>query len=139
MQAIEYLRQIKRLDNLIHSKMEEVERLRCMAAKVTASSDGERVKSSGSQQKMADTVDKILDLQEEIKEDIDRFVTMKRNVMQVIDCMENADYINLLYCRYFQYMTWEAIACRMGYTYKWVCTLHGRALNQMDAILDGRA
>jgi len=27
----------------------------------------------------------------------------------------------------------------MGYTYKWGCTLHGRALNQMDAILDGRA
>ena len=51
MKAIEYLRQIKRLDNLIHSKMEEVERLRCMAAKVTASSDSERVKSSGSQQK----------------------------------------------------------------------------------------
>ncbi len=138
MKAIDYLNQIKKLDNLINQKSEEVERLRCMATKVTASSDGEHVKSSGSQERMADAVTQIVDLQDEIKADIVRFVNMKRNIMQVIDSLDNADYINLLYCRYYHYMTWEAIACKMGYTYKWVCTLHGRALNKMDALLEGR-
>lgn len=138
MKAIDYLKQIKKLDNLIKNKIDEVDRLMCMATKVTASSDGERVKSSGSQERMADTVTSIIDLKEEINADIDRFINMKRNIMQVIDSLDNADYINLLYCRYYHYMTWEAIACEMGYTYAWICTLHVRALNKMDALLEGK-
>ena len=138
MKAIEYLKQIKKLDNLINNKIEEVERLRCMAVKVTTSCEGEKVKSSGSQERMADTVSMIIDLQNEINEDIDRFVNMKKNIMNVIDSLENADYINILYCRYYHYMSWESIACEMGYTYRWICTLHGRALAKMDAILEGK-
>lgn len=134
--AREYLEGIKKLDNLINSLIAEYESMQAMATKVTSVNEGDRVQASGSQEKMADIVVKMVDYQNAINSNIDKYVDMKNNILEVLKQLDNADHISVLYKRYFEYKGWEVIACEMGYTYRWVTKLHGRALNSMDNILN---
>ena len=137
MKAKEYLNQIERMDAKINTRLEEVERLHTLATKTTAVLGGERVQSSGSQQKMADCVTRIVDLKREINAEIDRFVNYKQNALKIMDKYCDPDCINLLYYRYFQYRSWEQIAVDLNCTYKWVCGgLHQRALSQFQKGLE---
>lgn len=134
--AREYLEGIKKLDNIINSLIAEYETMKAMATKVTSVNAGDRVQASGSQEKMADMVAKMVDYQNTINANIDKYINMRNNILEVIELLDNADHIAVLYKRHFEYKGWEVIACEMGYTYRWVTKLHGRALNCMDNILN---
>lgn len=137
MKAIDYLEQIKIMDAKIETKTEELERLRTLAEKITASLGGERVQASGSKTKLEDCVIKIVQAQKEINASIDRFVDYKKEAMELIDRACDADCIRLLYKRYFLYMKWEKIAVDMNYTYQWVSDgLQKKALSQVQKALD---
>lgn len=138
MSAKEYLQGIKKLDSLINSLIEEYETMRSLAFKVTASSDGERVQSSGNQDKMGNIVIKLMEQQEKINRTIDKYIDMKSNIHEVLSLLDNGDHIRLLYKRYFEYKSWEVIAYEMNYTYRWVTKMHGKALVELDKILDER-
>lgn len=139
MKAKAYLKQIEYMDAKINTRLEEVERLNALATKTTSVMGGERVQSSGSQQKMADCVTRIADLKAEINKEIDRFVKRKQEALKIMDEHCDPDCINLLYSRYFQYKAWEQIAVELNYTYKWVSGgLHQRALAQVQKGLDGK-
>ena len=139
MKAKAYLKQIELMDAKINTRLEEVERLNALATKTTSVMGGERVQSSGSQQKMADCVTRIADLKAEINKEIDKFVNIKQEILQIMDKHCDPDCINLLYSRYFQYKPWEQIAVELSFTYKWVSGgLHQRALSQVQKGLDER-
>jgi len=136
MKAINYLKQIKIMDAKINSDIEELASLEALATKTTAALGGERVQSSGSQQKMADCIAKIMDMKEQINREIDAFIKYKQEARCVLTACD-ADCITLLHKRYFQFKTWEQIAVDMCYTYKWVSGgLHQKALSQVQKVLD---
>lgn len=140
MRAIDYLELIEKLDAKIETKTEELERLRTLAEKMTASLGGDRVQASGNQQKLEDCVIKILQVQNEINASVDKFIDYKKEAMELIDHACDADCIRLLYKRYFSYMKWEEIAVDMNYTYQWISGgLHQRALAQVQKALDERS
>ena len=134
--AKEFLSQVKKLDTIINNKQDELTRLNGMTTKVTASWSGEVVAGSGSQDKLGDTIAKIVDLQNEINKDIDRLIGKKREVGEVIEKVQNARQIRVLYLRYFDHQTWESIACNMGLSYQGVCKIHGRALESVKKVLE---
>lgn len=136
MAAKEYLEGIKKLDNIINSLIAECDIIRATTMKITASTEGERVQASGSQERMADMVCKLVDCENTINDNIDKYVDMRQNIFSVLKMLDEADHISLLYKRYFEYKSWEVIACEMGYTWRWVMKLHGRALNALDKILN---
>ena len=139
MKAKAYLERIELMDAKINTRLEELAQLNALATKTTSVLGGDRVQSSGSQQKMADCVAKIVDLKDEINAQIDRFVNYKQNVLKLMDKYCDPDCINLLYSRYFLYKEWEQIAVELNYTYKWVSGgLHQRALSQVQKGLDER-
>ena len=76
---------------------------------------------------MADTIDKIIDLQEEINRDIDRLVDLKAEIVSVIKAVNNAEYQTLLEKRYLCFMTWESIAVDMGYSIQHLYRLREKA------------
>ena len=138
MKAINYLKQIKIMDAKINSDIEELEMLQALATKTTSVLGDERVQSSSSQQKMADCVAKIVEMKEQITREIDEFIDFKQNIRSMLNGIE-ADCINLIHKRYFQFKTWEQIAVEMNFTYKWVSGgLHQKALSQFQRILDER-
>ena len=135
--AIEYLKQIKNMDSIIQSDIEELATLEALATKTTAVMGDDRVQSSGSQQKMADCVVKIADMRKQISEEIDTLLKLKQEARSLICSVRDADCITLLFKRYLMYKTWEQIAVEMNFTYQWVSDgLHKRALGQVQKILD---
>ena len=130
MTAKEYLKRIKKIDNLINAKIEEIDNLKEFAKNISAvNSESEKVQS-GQGDKIGNAVAKIVDLEREITDEVDYLVDLKRKIKSEIDKIENADYVNILYKRYFEYKTWERIAVDMNYTMRWVQKLHGNALKE---------
>lgn len=136
MKAITYLNEIKAMDARINAGIAELSRLKTLATKTTSVMGDERVQSSGSQQKMADCVTKIVALEEQITNEIDRYVDYKNEARKLI-CKCDNDCIDLLYKRYFEDKSWERISCEMDFTYKYVSgKLHRKALEQLQKYLD---
>lgn len=135
MKAKEYLQQIQKCDRMIENKLSEIDSLRGLAESVTSTWKEDIVQSSGAGDELGDTVAKIVDLQNEINADIDKLVDLKREIMVVINQLE-APFCDLLYKRYFRFMKWEEIALEMGYTYQWVCQLHGKALLKVKELIE---
>ena len=124
----EYLSQAYRLDQRINSKLEQVESLNELATKVTATLTGIPKNSNRATSNMADTVTKIIDLQQEINNDIDCLVDLKREIVEVIHSVENIECQTLLELRYLCFKTWEQIAVDMNYTVRNIHLLHKEAL-----------
>ena len=95
MKAINYLKQIKIMDAKINADIEELTSLETLATRTTSVLGGDRVQSSGSQQKMADSVAKIVDLREQINAEIDRFIDYKQEARELISECE-AECITLI-------------------------------------------
>lgn len=134
--AKKYLQRIARCDSRINAMLAEVDGLYDMVTKITPTLKQDVVSGGGNQDKIGDAVAKIVDLKDEINREIDRFVDMKREAAAMLDKLENHLYYIILHRRYVQYETLEQIAADMHYTYRWVCILHGRALQEFGGILD---
>lgn len=139
MTAKEYLLQIKKLDALIDNKLVEVEHWKAVAAGMTSFSDGERVQSTGSKQKMEDAVARYMDMENEINADIDRLVGIRQDVIQTIEQLPWTEY-DVLHKIYVQGLGfWDvADSYRPPKSYTWTTTIHGRALMRLQRILDER-
>ena len=133
--AKEFLQQVRRCDIQINSLLEEKAQMEALARKVTSSWGGEHVSGSGNQDKLGDTVAKILDLERKIDKAVDSFVDKKAEVRAVIEKVTNPDHLELLLKVYIHYETLEKVACEMGYTYRNACYIHGRALQTIEALL----
>lgn len=134
-EAKEYLGQIRRYDIMIENKLEMVRRLRNQAESITAPMNGERVQASKRPDKMAECVVKMVDLERIIKDDVEELTRIKEEVMSVIDRVDDADMINLLYKRYVLYKPWEKIADEMFFSVQTVYRLHGKALLKVQALM----
>lgn len=137
MDAKKYLQQVRKLNVLIEQKRKQVKNLKEFAESITVPMDKERVSSSPtSLDKIGEIVAKIIDLENEINCDIDKYIELKKEVIGVIDSVEDARLMNLLYERYLNFKTWDNIAAGMGITYQWVHILHKIALKNVQKLVD---
>ena len=135
--AQEYLEQVDKLNAMIENKMAEVAQWRDVALGITSHSEGERVQSSGSQQKMADAINRVIDLQGEINSMIDRLIELKQEIIRTIEMLNATEY-DVLHKRYIQDMTFDEIGAAKRKSKSWATTVHGRALQNLNKILDER-
>ena len=135
MNAKDFLRQLEKLDRMIENKIIEKQQWKAIAMGTSSHSDGERVQSSGRQQKMADAIDKYIDIEAEIDNCIDTLVDTKKEVISVIEQLNTTEY-DILHKVYVQYKTLYEVADIYGNSYSWVTTVHGRALKNVQGILD---
>lgn len=137
MKAKCFLRQIEKLDRMIKNKVVEQEQWRSIAMGTTAPMGGERVQSSGNKQKMADAVERFVEIEGEINKSIDILVDTKNDVISVIEQLKTIEY-DILHKLYVQYMSLYDVADIYDKSYSWVTTIHGRALKNVQTILDQR-
>ena len=135
--AKEYLERIKWYDVMINSKLEELATLNSMVKRITPvmNTTGGGA-GTGNQDKLGDTIAKIVDLQEEINKDVDMFVDMKTEATALLKKITKAEHFQVLHKRYVQYESFEQIAMEMKYTYRGVCYIHGRALQAFGKVLE---
>ena len=137
MNAREFLKQPKKLDKMIENKLNEKEQWKCIATGTTAQMGGERVQSSGSQQKMADAVVRFVDIEKEIDRCIDNLVDTKKDVIAVIEQLNASEY-DLLHKIYIQFFTLQEVAYLYDKSISWAKTVHKRGLKNVQKILDER-
>ena len=138
MNAKDYLLQIQKLDRLIENKLMEVAHWKAVATGVTVCSEGDRVQSSGSKQKMADAVCRYLHMEDEINAAIDRLVDIKQEIIATIELLPIDEY-DLLHKIYVQGMEIYEASSEMDKSYRWATSIHGRALVNLQKILNERA
>lgn len=129
----QYLNQIRILDLKINQRIDEAKALVEIAVGLRSPElKQDVVQTSPSGDPIGNAMNRYLDLQHEIDDMIDRFVDLKHKIIGEIQKLKDDRFMNLLYKRYVQYKTFEQISDEMGYTYQWVCELHGQALQTFN-------
>lgn len=134
-EAKEYLKGVKLLDAQINARLSEKEDLEDKLKHITPNLSFDKGSGGGNHDKLGGMIAKIVDLERAIDADIDRFVDLKNEALGLLNKMNNPTYMTILHRRYFQHNTFEKIASDMGYSWRWICKLHGRALQEFDKIL----
>ena len=136
-EAKEYLMSIALLDAKIDARVSEMDELKDRLLHITAtlSPDKGGGGAGGTQDKMAGTMARIVDMQRQINADIDELIDRKDAALKMLDSMKNPVHMTILHRRYFLHQPLERIAVDMNYTYRWVKSLHGRALQDYHRIM----
>lgn len=137
MRAKDFLRQVYKLDRMVENKLAEKRQWQEIAAGATPQTTGERVQSSGNPQRMADAISRYIDIEQEIDECIDRLVDTKREVIGVIEQLNATEY-DVLHKMYIQGYSLQEVADIKGRSYSWMTSTHGRALQNVQRIIDKR-
>lgn len=135
-EAISLLESVAKLDTLITNKLIEQKQWRDMALGITENMNSERVQSSGKKDKMADAVERCVDMEAEIDRLIDKYIDQKKKVLQVIERLDSPIEYNLLHMRYIQHKSLQDIADHYHREYGWATTTHGRAVSKVQSIMD---
>lgn len=137
MKAKVYLQQVGKLNRLIANKLIEKEQWKSIALGTGMSSEGERVQSSGNQQKMEAAVCRYVDLEKEIDECIDRYVDLRDEVIRTIEQLPVTEY-DILHKIYIQGKDLTETADIYGKSYSWTSSTHGNAVKMVQEILNKR-
>ena len=133
----EYLLQVKLCDAHINNKLEEMAQLKALSTKITSTLKPDAVSGGGYGDKVGDAVARIVDMQNEINAAIDDYIDKKSEVKRVIEKVTNPDQLNVLLKCYILHESLEQIACEMGYSYRNICYIHGRAMQSVAAVMEG--
>lgn len=125
-----YLSQARYLDMRIRSKLQQIDSLNDLATSCSTVITGMPHNPSPSTSRMADTVCKIVDLENEIRKDMDELIDLKKEITGAIKAVVNPEHQTLLEKRYLCYLSWEKIAVDMGYDLRYIHKLHNRALEE---------
>ena len=131
-----YLEQVERLDTIIKNKLIEQRQWKDIALGITANMEGERVQSSGSKDKMANAIDRCVDMEAEIDSLIDKLIDTKKDVIQTIEQLYSPTEYNVLHMRFIQFKTLEDIADHYGKDYDWAKVTCKRGCDHVQAILN---
>lgn len=137
MNAKEFLLTIKKMDKLIENKLAEVLRWKEIANNTSVNMSGERVQSSGNNDSIANAICTYMDLEREITRNIDELISKKKDVISVIEQLSATQY-DVLHKIYVQYYTLQDVASLYQRDYGWATTTHGRALKNVQNILNKR-
>lgn len=131
-----FLERIEMLDAIIDSKLIEQKQWRDRAVSISANMDGEKVQASKPVSKMADAVIMCVAIEDEIAEAVENLIAEKRKVTQVLERLNNPTEYRILHMRFVQYISLSDIALKLGKDYDWVTTTQGRALRNVQNILE---
>lgn len=134
----EFLSRYIEADNRIDQLLEEREVWQSRAEKMTSPIDAERVSGSKDGSPMDDAVDKVLEIDKEIRQAIVTSNCIKLQVMSVISSVGLDRYRKLLNYRYIGHKelgklresySWTQIASKMSYDRRYIFKMHALALN----------
>lgn len=146
--AKEYLLQVRKLDAIIRNKKMEIAQWKDIATGTTSNSEGERVQSSSDPHKMENAVVTYADIEKEMVEELVSFVKKKNEIIATIQQLNTTEYdvIHKMYIgvleedqhgfSYVKYLTLDEIAELYEKSYSWATSIHGRALKNVQMIID---
>ncbi len=131
--AKEFLNQAYRLNELIDSDVEELERLRDLATRISGPNFGERVQTSRNPDPpFVRYLDDIMDMEQKIHRELCELVVLKKKITESLEKVENREERLLLTYRYLDNRTWEQIASMLSVSDRTVHRIHASALRNIS-------
>lgn len=130
MQAKQYLKQAYRLNELIQCNKQELDDLHLLSSSIPGidySKDKVQTNSSGDAS-YTNIVAKIIDLENAIKADIEKLLSLKLEIRTVINAVQDNEERLLLKCRYLNFMSWEDVCDEMNVSMRTAHRIHAVAI-----------
>lgn len=128
----EELRELRVISKLIDSKIKQKEQLRKYYTTIKSFDYSKDKITGGVKKDFTDTVNKLVDLENEITKDIDALADKKQEMDKFIkDVLTGNEYV-VIQMRYFEDSDWLEIAYKLNYEYGYVLNIHGRALQKLN-------
>ena len=129
-EKIKYLSRYIALNRRVDRLLEEKAKWWSLCLKVTPSlSPAPGGGESGSP--VERPMDKVLEIEAEINREIDELQEVCRGIKTVLGQLEDDTLRLLMEYRYLDGLTFEEIAVKMHYSWRWVIKLHGKALAEI--------
>jgi len=129
----DFLERARHLDDAINSQVAELAHLRDLSMKISSSRLEERISHSVAQEApFAKWVERIVDKEKEINDEIDKLVAVKLEISDYIDGIENPLWQSLLRNRYVLCKSWPDIAVAMDSSLRTVQRLHKKILKNLE-------
>ena len=132
----QYLDQLLTLDRMIQNKLEEIFKLRSTVIMPSCKSDGDRVQTSGSSDRMADFFSKIVEIEKEYDVLINSYNELKREIFQKLNLMSYYKYREIIKMRYVDGKSIRQISARLKMTDRGCKKAHKRALEEFGKIME---
>ena len=130
-----YLERVEMYDTIIKNKLIEQQQWQELSMSITANMGGEKVQITSSQSKMAEAVERCIDMEAEILTAVEKFIAEKRKATNLLEQMYSPIEYKILHMRYVLYISLADIAKKLNKEYTWVTTTHGRALKSFESLL----
>lgn len=127
MTAKQYLRQVRKAQLQIQRLTEEIEERRTAITSTAAPILGDRVQTSPSDH-FAAAMAQLMDMDMKRAEEMLDYLILKDKISEQVRSIEPELYQTVLYKRYINAMSLRKIAEEEGYSYDWICHVHGDAL-----------
>lgn len=129
MTSKEFLQQAYRLNELIQSDLNELEKLKELTASLAENrAQGCYRAKTGS---IVCIQEKIQLLEEQINQEIEEFLSLKQNIRTCITQLRSQNEQLVLRLRYIEFLTWEEVAERISYSIKQAYRIHQSALSHL--------
>jgi hypothetical protein len=132
--AKEYLSQAYRIDQRINSKLEQAQSLRELSERATMTLSDMPGSGTRNVHRMDGIITKMVDLETEISDDLNRLLDLKHEIVTMVKCVEIPELQTLLDLRYLCFRTWEDISMELHYDIRHIRRMHSRALDEIDSI-----
>ena len=131
MTAIEYLEQIRQIEDIVRHKLIDYKRWVDVAEGLGGCAVGDRVQSSRNLQQIPTAIGNYIDIEREIAELRQR----RAEIIRVIESLPQKEY-NVIYKLFVEDMTMKEVAYHYGKSYDWVKKHKNSAKKRIQAILD---
>ena len=138
MKARDYLDQLEVIETRIQSIQYDIQQLKEFALSITPAYDGERVQASGNNQRMATAVCRWADKEQELNATIDKLIDTRLDIARTIEDLKRPKESGVLHMCYIQKKSFKEIALHYDKSVSWATSVHGRALQSLQKVLDSR-
>lgn len=130
----QFLFQARRSGVLLESLLDELERLRSVINRVTASAGADF--SGEPDPKRAETaITELLEFEKVVAQLVEELIELRRTVIGIILRVEDVSACEVLSKRYINGLTWNVISYEMGLSYRHVFRLHERGLELVAELI----
>ena len=119
---------------VINSKLEQLEELKSLATKVSTSDYSESRPIGTYTDRVGRVTARIIDLENEINDEIDKLVSVKLKISEILSVISNKTQRTILERHYILNESWEKVADKIGYSARHVTRLHNAAIEMLEKI-----
>ena len=119
-------------DKLIDAKLEDIKELRRRLQDVKSPSFGDRVQSTKDPDKFTNVINKIIELEKEVNEDIDKLIDNKNACRELIESLESNFYKVVLYKIYFEGKSLRTVADSLSVSVRQIARIRNKAIVQIS-------